>query len=382
MRASAKALHESTSQSPPSTYSSFSTPRPPSYSACSISYPFTSNPFLRETYRSPWDEVRVGKILEDLDACAGNICFKHAVMGGDWDAPLIVTAGIDRVRVMKRPTVDEDMVLEGSISWVGSSSMEITMRVTGEVVGTWLEAAFTFVARDASTNKATKIVSLDPSTPSEKDMFERGKSRAETKKRVRKMAASQSAYTLEVERKAREALNGAMSMQKMPSLAPPDQVLMSQTELHNAFTAQPQQRNMHNRIFGGFLMRRAFELAFATAYNFGGCKPRFVEVDDISFLTPVDVGDLLVYHSRVIYTLPDGGDLNLDGGTNPLVMVEVDAFVQEPDVYESHLSNKFHFTFSLPGQNTCKRIVPDNMDDAKRQIKRMIEDERQAGVIE
>ena len=303
-------------------------------------------------------------------------------MGGKWEAPLIVTAGIDRVRVMKRPTVDEDMELEGSISWVGSSSMEITMRVKGEVIGTWLEAAFTFVARDKSTHKAAKIVALEPETEEEKESFERGRIRAETKKRVRKMAAEQSAYTLEVEKKARLALNSAMSMQKMPSLAPPDQVLMSQTELHNAFTAQPQQRNMHNRIFGGFLMRRAFELAFATAYNFGGCKPRFVEVDDISFLTPVDVGDLLVYHSKVIYTLPDGGGLNLDGGSNPLVMVEVDAFVQEPNVYESHLSNKFHFTFSLPDQGTCKRIVPDNMDDAKRQVKRMIEDERQAGIID
>ena len=45
-------------------------------------------------------------------------------------------------------------------------------------------------------------------------------------------------------------------------------------------------------------MRRAFELAFATCYNFGGGRPKFVEVDDISFLEPVDVGDLMVFHAR------------------------------------------------------------------------------------
>ena len=85
---------------------------------------------------------------------------------------------------------------------------------------------------------------------------------------------------------------------RMPSLADPNTVLMDQTTQSNAMVAQPQARNLHDRIFGGFLMRRAFELAFATAYMFGGDKPRFLEVDDISFDKPVDVGDLLVFKSR------------------------------------------------------------------------------------
>ena len=28
-------------------------------------------------YRNPWDQVRVGKLLEDLDSLAGNIAFQH-----------------------------------------------------------------------------------------------------------------------------------------------------------------------------------------------------------------------------------------------------------------------------------------------------------------
>ena len=32
---------------------------------------------------------------------------------------------------------------------------------------------------------------------------------------------------------------------------------MHRTKLHNTFTCQPQQHNMHGRVFGGFLMRRA-----------------------------------------------------------------------------------------------------------------------------
>jgi len=30
----------------------------------------------------------------------------------------------------------------------------------------------------------------------------------------------------------------------------------------------------------------------------------------------------------------------------------------------------------------CVRVLPDNMDDAKRMVKRIIEDERQAGIRE
>ena len=176
--------------------------------------------------------------------------------------------------------------------------------------GAWLTAKFTFVARDAETGRATKIVELLPETGEEKDQFEIGRAAAERKKEVRKASKVQSAYTLEMEKMAHDMLAKAAPLSKMPALAPPNLLLMSRTELHNAFVAQPQQRNMANRIFGGFLMRRAFELAFATAYSFGGVRPKFVEVDDISFLEPVDVGDLLVFHARVLYTLPEGGEVS------------------------------------------------------------------------
>ncbi len=44
-------------------------------------------------------------------------------------------------------------------------------------------------------------------------------------------------------------------MLDLPALARGDAVLMQHTKLQNTFTCQPQQRNMHGRVFGGFLMR-------------------------------------------------------------------------------------------------------------------------------
>mmetsp|Transcript_23394 Transcript_23394/g.46577 ORF Transcript_23394/g.46577 Transcript_23394/m.46577 type:complete len:425 (-) Transcript_23394:35-1309(-) len=356
-------------------------PRPPSLSSSSVLYPFSSDPVLRETYKSPWGEVRLGKVLEDLDAAAGNVAYSHCVKGGAWPTPLLVTAGVDSIQLLdgSRADVERDMVLTGAVQWVGSSSLSLTMSCRSEgSVKPWLTAKFTFVARDAETGRATKIVELLPETEEEKEQFEVGRLAAERKKEVRKASKVQSAYTLEMEKMAHDMLAKAAPLSKMPALAPPNLLLMSRTELHNAFVAQPQQRNMANRIFGGFLMRRAFELAFATAYSFGGVRPKFVEVDDISFLEPVDVGDLLVFHARVLYTLPDGGELRLDGD-NPLAIIEVEAWVQDPVAVTSEVSNRLYFTFSLPGKKSCREVVPENLAEAKRAAQRMLADLEQVG---
>lgn len=50
--------------------------KPPSRSRTSILYKFSSDFVLREQYRNPWNEIRTGKLVEDLDALAGTVSFK------------------------------------------------------------------------------------------------------------------------------------------------------------------------------------------------------------------------------------------------------------------------------------------------------------------
>ena len=50
----------------------------PSHSRTSILYNFSSDHTLREQYKNPWNRVRIGKLLEDLDALAGTISDKVA----------------------------------------------------------------------------------------------------------------------------------------------------------------------------------------------------------------------------------------------------------------------------------------------------------------
>lgn len=48
--------------------------------------------------------------------------------------------------------------------------------------------------------------------------------------------------------------------------------------------------------------RRAYELAFASTYMFAGQRPIFKEVDEVTFMRPVDVGDLLRLRSCILHT--------------------------------------------------------------------------------
>jgi len=65
--------------------------------------------------------------------------------------------------------------------------------------------------------------------------------------------------------------------------------------------AHPQAKNIHGKLFGGFIMRRAFELAWASAHLHARCRPVFRALDDITFLAPVEIGSIMKFDSKVVY---------------------------------------------------------------------------------
>lgn len=150
-----------------------------------------------------------------------------------------------------------------------------------------LTANFIFVARDYKTRKAAPVNRLTPETEREKLLY----GEAETRNKLRKRKFRD---------EWKEIVSGKVNTYEallaegrifcdMPALADRDSILLKDTCLENSLICQPQQRNIHGRIFGGFLMHRAFELAFSTAYAFAGMMPSFLEVDHVDFLRPVSI---------------------------------------------------------------------------------------------
>lgn len=380
-------------------------PKSPADSRVAISYPFTTDELLLESYRNPWGQMRFGRIIEDLDALAGNIAFFHVDDSDRPEAnhPIIVTASVDRICLHQRPAVGVDQYLSGQVTWTGTSSMEIRMQCSSSPnIGDgleWLEAFVTFVTLDPVTKKPTAIPAIQPTTPHEHALEKVGAARAAVKKKRRQQHTvhvhqSNNNNNEAIDKLAADLLTEAGPLLNMPSLADPHSILMQATKMQNAMIAQPQAQNMHKRIFGGFLMRRGFELAFSNAYVFGGARPLFLEVDDVSFASPVDVGDLLVFNSRVLYT--DTGKLrdyytqmkDSDASTMctdrevPIVHVEVEAWVTEPEKASARLSNQFYFTFAINVDAAEKnvpvrRVLPSNIDEARRMAIRILVDREQ-----
>ena len=359
-------------------------PKPPVRT--SVRYAFNADDDLLESYRNPWNAVRMGRVLEDLDSLAGNIAFQHCDDADRSTRPqLLVTASVDRVRLLRQLRLDQDCVLSGAVAWTGRSSMVIRMEAWpanhpdapsnpqhaasnehtpssssslsadayARGSGPSLSADFTFVARDPLTNRAAALNPLVPDTPETRALFEETARRVERKKRRAKTLAAGDAGLSEslaadkasfVEERARRA----RSLSELPALAPPDVISVAATLCENIFVAQPQQRNLSGRIFGGFLLRRAFELAFATTYVFGGARPHFKQVSDMNFLKPVDVGDLLRFRARVLDANAAADD------ARPCVDVEVEALVTKPEEGSSEVSNTFMFKFYVGGADEAR----------------------------
>ena len=79
--------------------------------------PFRTNPEFREEYINVYGTIRIGKVLEDLDALAGSIAYKHCDDDRSDTIPLIiVTASVDRIDMINRIPIDEDISLSGFVT--------------------------------------------------------------------------------------------------------------------------------------------------------------------------------------------------------------------------------------------------------------------------
>mmetsp|Transcript_5444 Transcript_5444/g.15149 ORF Transcript_5444/g.15149 Transcript_5444/m.15149 type:complete len:278 (+) Transcript_5444:221-1054(+) len=268
--------------------------------------------------------------------------------------------------------LDKDMVLGGRVVWVGKSSMDIRMEVIDSDGQDCLVAHFFFVARSPFTKKAMPVNPLAPVSSLDRELFLDGEKRAAERKTRGRQAATEAEEARRAQWVA-EMMDKAQIAEDMPALVKAGWIWRRDTTHENMLMCQPQQRNMAGRIFGGFLMRRAFELAFTTCYSFAGSRPAFLLVDDISFRLPVDVGDLLRLKSCVLHVEHKEGRGPPWLGSQPthaVVHVEVTAAVVKPEQASSHVTNTFQFRFAVDNsERGLKRIMARTRDEAEEMYK-------------
>jgi acyl-coenzyme A thioesterase 9 len=136
-------------------------------------------------------------------------------------------------------------------------------------------------------------------------------------------------------------------------LRKPDNVhFMDTTQLKTATIMQPQNRNRHHfMIFGGFLLKQTFELAFTTAAAFAHARPTFVSLDPSTFQNPVPVGSILYLTATVVYTDPPiigaPGEEYDPESKYTRVQIRVDSKVRDVEHGRSKPTGQFNYTFNV-----------------------------------
>ncbi|KAL6075985.1 Thioesterase/thiol ester dehydrase-isomerase [Balamuthia mandrillaris] len=348
---------------------SFLLDKTPAESAVELYLPFSTDQNLREQYVNFYGNLRFGKILEDLDAAAGNVAHAHADDNNPVTRPLtIVTASVDRIDLLDKLLPDRDMRMKGCVTYVGSSSMEVRVDVESKDPDTGrfyplILATFTMVAtfegRPAPVNR------LNPQTEQEKLLYALGQDNKQWRKQWAKEALHVQPPTLEeqqlihqfftdkkweVVRQAQAQGQNGGGARGMDG-AGEEVVEMKDAKLQSVMLCQPQDRNTNDKIFGGYLMQKSFELAWTNAHVYCRSRPWFLALDHVAFHRPVSIGSIVSFNSSIVYT------------EQRSLGVKVTAEVVNPKDGSKQRTNTMHYTFTCP-ESSIPHVLPVTYQEA------------------
>merc|ERR1711997_1236045 len=294
----------------------------------------------------------------------GHLVFKHTLIPtlpeNTKQSPFsIVTALVDRIFMHGKLNYDQDIKMSGHVTWVGRSSAESSLVLEQQRDdGTWervTEASFVLVARDPLNTKGAVLNPLKVETDTEKELFEIGHNNMLKRKQCAKDSLfkhppSEHEKMLIHDFFMQTVDHSALSFKAR--IKPENSVWMEDAKLKNLVICQPENRNRFNKIFGGFIMRQSFELAWANAYVYAKKMPQIEFMDDILFQKPVEIGSLLYFNSQVCYT------------QDQYVQVRVSAEVVDPKTGHLSVTNVFQYTFSFLNDLIPAKIIPKTYHEA------------------
>ncbi|KAK2845279.1 hypothetical protein FQN49_005876 [Arthroderma sp. PD_2] len=336
------------------------------------------DPWLLDEYINATGQIRLGSLLMDLDALAGVVSYRHA-----GDDVALVTAAVDRITIENPLKEICDLELSGQVTYAtGRSSMEVSLQVAkapaeGEVVkaeDVLITCAFTMVALDPMTKQPASVAPLLVETEEERRLFEKGERNYNAKKDLRKRSLKGQTPNDE-----ESDLIHAMWTKRAGQTVPPKSAgvsakNMKNTMLSSAQIMQPYDRNRHNfMIFGGYLLKQTFELAYCCAASFTRSRPTFLCLEPSTFDNPVPVGCVSYLEATVSYTQESPTTSPTDKKYTR-IQVRVDTTAKNIDHGNVNRTGTFNYTFLVEGQH---EVWPQTYDEfmifleARRNVENM-----------
>lgn len=281
--------------------------------------------------------LRFGLLLEILDKVAEETALNY-VNRYHPDAR-VVTAAIDDIFVRHAADVTRDIAFQARINHVGRSSLVVGIRVEhpGEPVNHIASCHFTMVARSGSGETATSLVLPKLEYLDELEQ-----------KRAAKAVASREEYqrqqALLSEPPSREEFEMLVNLHKCQEESGLTGRRVQDESCFRGYKAgrlvteswermYPEKENVPRSIFGGYLIRRAFELSSICSALIAPNRSLIAAVTRINFFQPVRIGDTLHFTSRVVYT------------SGSYICVEANIERTSIDRTTKALSNSCFFTF-------------------------------------
>nr|CAH7765004.1 unnamed protein product [Callosobruchus chinensis] len=323
--------------------------------------PLSKDKILQDKYVTFLGHVRIGRLLEDMDIFAVMVSYKHIAnpkLPEHETFPYsLVTVLVDRIDFTDYvPKSNEDIKISGHVSWVGKSSMEVVVWLEQQMSGVWqrvTRALFLLAARDVNNVGAGIVNSIVPANERENQILAGGESRKKRRQELQKKNLAKVIPDAEEQKTVHELFIRTVSASDVSlrnRILPADCIWMSDATLSNVIFSQPEDRNLHNTVFGGFMMRQALELSWVLGYKFSKLRPVLKSISDIQFNKPVKVNSLIQMHGHVVYTNMNYFQITTFTETFNPVTGKIDT------------SNSFHFTYFVP--ELVKEVIPMTYQEA------------------
>ncbi|XP_063224374.1 acyl-coenzyme A thioesterase 9, mitochondrial-like [Bacillus rossius redtenbacheri] len=327
--------------------------------------PLSEDFSLQDKYVTFLGSVRMGRLLEDMDMFAVWVAHKHLhdprSKPGDVTPYVIVTVLVDQIDFTDHvPKSDRDIRLSGHVSWVGRSSLEAVVWLEQDAGGgnyqRLTRALFLMAARN-STNSGPAVVNrLAPKDEHEREILAGGEDRKRRRTRQKGVSLLKSVPDAEEQGLVHSLFLRSVDLHshRFARVLPPGGRWMGEAKQNTIVFSHPEDRNLHNNVFGGFLMRHALELAWTSAYLYGKYRPKICHISDINFVQPVNVGSLLQMHSQVVFT------------QHNYMQIVVHAEVFDATSGHPTTTNVFHYTYTVP--EVVASIYPRSYGEAMKYL--------------
>src|SRR5512133_3476416 len=302
----------------------------------------SSDPAVRRRYMIVDEPIignfRFGLLLEDLDIVAEQTALGY-VRRFHADAR-VVTAAIDTIIVLHVVDSDRDILIHARINHVGRSSLVVGIRVEhpGDPSTHIASCYFTIVARAGENAEESRA--LPPlQYADELEQRRAGKAVAAREAYRRQQAAEQEPPSRD-EYKLLQQWHDAQEEPAFNGLKAGQLVVDGWERMY------PEQEYVPHRIFGGYIIRRAYELSSICSELVAPDRSVIAAVNCINFFHPVRLGDKLHYTCRVVYT------------SDSFICVEASIERISRDRTSKTLSNSCLFTFVNVDSSLRHRPVP------------------------